>query len=677
MAKMSLCSIPPAYAPSLVFSHGKRFRDQTFCTLSDGCYHVGRVPLMGGMFCVTSSHGWLLMRSYYYSTECYLFNPISLTKIHLPPVLDITYVAGVLTSSPSDPDCIVMLISNAKRSSIFCRIGDNKFIEQKLESKKKDPITIKGCISVISCKGKIYLFFKQGMGVVDVHSTFLSIKLHKINYPSPSLPWISCYARFFLESCGEIFHVAESRFGISHNLPQKCDVFKLDVSTMDWVMVDNLGDQIFLLGLYSTSVPATDLGLKPGCIYFCLYGDTSLYMFDMHDGTITNTLPCPKKIPYWKGPFWVVPNCKFQVKKEVVKLQESTHQGNQEWGWKDLPVELLELIASFLFLGDCIRFRLTCKSWISVTPPLRANCLFNKFEFEPPQVPWLMSFPKTNQGVCKLYHPVYGDAYTMNIPELADAIIRNAKYGWLLMSQGISFFFFNPITMEVIKLPDIERDYQFIGMSFSSPPTSSDFVVFGFLGFYMVVYRKGEERWSRDFFKSSHWEFLHSPCNPIFYDGAFYCLGKNGRLLLFDTKEVVKESQYSDITKSNESFIVEYDGEILSIFVGPKGKKIFIFKLDLCNMKWCKLESLDDKVLFLSHTASILLPAAAVGLKGIENRIYFPRFHESDNMFYSLSTRKYQCCGSRYSCDDWISTSKLSHCSWIQSGHNSSMSLTM
>ncbi|KAF5192500.1 F-box family protein, partial [Thalictrum thalictroides] len=311
-------------------------------------------------------------------------------------------------------------------------------------------------------------------------------------------------------------------------------------------------------------------------------------------------------------------------------------QGNQEYGWKDLPVDLLELIVPFLFLGDCIRFRLTCKSWISITPPLRSNCVFNKFESEPQQlVPWLMSFPKTNQGICKLCHPIYGDTYSMNLSELEGAVIRNAKYGWLLMSQGTSYFFFNPITMEVIKLPDDVREYNFIGMSFSSPPTSSDFVVFGFLGSATVVYRKGEENWSFDFVNDSHWEFMNSPCNPIFYDGVFYCLGKNGRLGLFNTKAENEESEWrivesavfsisldSDTTKSNESFIVEYDGEILSVFVGRQGQQISIFKLDQSNMKWDKVESLGDKVLFLSATASMLLPAA--GLKGIENRIYFP-----------------------------------------------------
>ncbi|PIA33544.1 hypothetical protein AQUCO_04100168v1 [Aquilegia coerulea] len=470
-------------------------------------------------------------------------------------------------------------------------------------------------------------------------------------------------------------------FGCVDNLAHTCDVFKLDISTMDWVRVNSLGDRIFLLGLISsTSLSANESSLKANCIYFSLSGGTRLYMFDMHDGTITTILPCPK-IPYWRGPFWVVPNCKPQVKKDMVNLEESIQQGgNQEWSWKDLPVELLELIVSFLFLGDCIRFRLTCKSWISITPPLRSNCVFNKFESEPQQlVPWLMSFPKNNQGIWKLHHPIYGDAYTMNIPELAGAIIRNAKYGWLLMSRGTSFFFFNPITMEVVKLPDMEEDYEFIGMSFSSPPTSSDFVVFGFLGFYMVVYRKGEEKWSEDCFKT-HWEFLNSPCNPIFYDGVFYCLGKNGRLGLFDTKVITEEPQWrivesavfsislkSDLINSSETFIVEYDGEIISIFVSHQGQQISIFKLDLSNLKWCRLESLDDKVLFLSHTASMLLPT--VGLKGIENRIYFPRFHETDNMFYSLSTRKYHCCGSQYSSEDWINTRQLSHtqCTWIQS----------
>ncbi|PIA35773.1 hypothetical protein AQUCO_03500262v1 [Aquilegia coerulea] len=331
-------------------------------------------------------------------------------------------------------------------------------------------------------------------------------------------------------------------------------------------------------------------------------------------------------------------------------MEESNHQGNQDISWNNLPTELLELILSFIFLGDCIHFRLTCKSWLSLTPPLRSNCHLKKFGSEPQQLPWLMSFPGSNKCDCNLYHPIYSDAYTMNIPELAGAIVRNVKYGWLLMSHGeTSFFCFNPLTREIIKLPDMEVSLLLAGISFSSAPTSSDFVVIAYVASDMFVYRRGAETWSSHFLLDNEWEFSLSLCNPVFHDGVFYCLSKNGRLGLFDPKEINEESQWrvfpestvfshsldSTYMKSIRSFIVEDDGEILSVFVGLQGKPIWVYKLDLSKMEWTKVDSLGNKVLFLSHTASILVSVPA-GSKGIENRIYFPRFHGNDTPFQGI-----------------------------------------
>ncbi|KAF9616395.1 hypothetical protein IFM89_029649 [Coptis chinensis] len=48
--------VPPTYAPPLVFSHGNKFRDQTFCTICDGRYYVRSVPEMHQMSCVASCY---------------------------------------------------------------------------------------------------------------------------------------------------------------------------------------------------------------------------------------------------------------------------------------------------------------------------------------------------------------------------------------------------------------------------------------------------------------------------------------------------------------------------------------------------------------------------------------------------------------------------------------------
>ncbi|PIA34175.1 hypothetical protein AQUCO_03800034v1 [Aquilegia coerulea] len=358
---------------------------------------------------------------------------------------------------------------------------------------------------------------------------------------------------------------------------------------------------------------------------------------------------------------------------ETADMQNKYDDWNHERTWEDLPTELLDLISSSLCLGDCIRFRLTCKSWISMTPPLQSNPLPMQPE-SGYQLPWLISFPNNNNGVCNFYHPVSSDSYTRYIPELAGALLHNARYGWLLLSKNKNtcIFLFNPFTMELVNLPDLkDRDGPFQNMFFSSPPTSSDFVVYGLSTHTMLVYHKAENTWTTySLHGQPRFEIFFIPCNPIFHGGVFYFLCADGRLALFNPKAIEEESQWEIFPESaliiavssKRNFIVEYNGEILAVFVGLLGKPISVFKLDHLKMKWDRLETLDDKAVFVSHKSSTMIPA---GLKGIENRIYFPMLHGQDNLFYSLSTRNYHSFGSKDSREDWLNTTEHWDCAWI------------
>ncbi|KAF9589864.1 hypothetical protein IFM89_028799 [Coptis chinensis] len=380
------------------------------------------------------------------------------------------------------------------------------------------------------------------MAAVDVHDTFLSLKLHDVKDPKFSLPYVACSSSFMVESCGEIFKVSRFHLGVSAKIILTLEVFKLDLSKMDWVKVESLGDRVFLLGESCTSLSSTELGVKGNCIYFTFRGCTRLFKFDMDDGTITITLPCGRKIQL-----------------------------------------------------------------------------------------------------------------------LGRTVLGGAK----LRTTGLW--------------------YCFQGISFSAPPTSPDCIVFGHTrsnGKYVnvSVYHTGEDDWwEYCIVNEVPIEFLTANCNPVFWDGVFYCLGKDGKLGCFHSKEedvyewrvlpvpaIISWSPsmlYSVLQSSEWQFLVEYNGEILSVSVGFVGQHVRVYKLDQSKMRWVGVTSLGDKVLFLSHIASILVPA---GLKGKENTIYFPRFHGKDNVFYSLSSGNYHCFGSKHSRQDWIDTSGNLESTWIQ-----------
>ncbi|KAL5718604.1 hypothetical protein ACHQM5_011488 [Ranunculus cassubicifolius] len=420
----SVRSTPLVYAPSFVISHGNTYQNQTFCIPSDGSYHVRSVPEMRGMRCDGSRYGWLILQSYF-SDECHLFNPVTLEKIQLPPLPHDTFDRGFLTYPPSDPKCVIMFFSEEENLCIFCRVGDEKWIEKTVRSQNCD-IPVETYLSAVSSKGKIYLFFLHGMAVIDVQDNFAAcIELYNIKDPQPTCTKTQ---RFVLESNGDIFQVCQMYLGVT-NIVQKFVVLKLDLSKMAWVEMDSLGDTIFLLGSCSSSeaLSAADFGAKGNCLYFFADGRTDLYRFDMEDGTIEITRPCPTKFPKWEVPFWVVPNCKVQVKKQVTEATKEIQVTNS-----NLPPELLEMIFESLPFGGCIRFRLACRAFMSLTCPVRSFPVQTLPDCQ--NLPCLISLPPNiEKEICYFYHPIYTDVYTMNIPQLAGAIVRHAKFGWLLM----------------------------------------------------------------------------------------------------------------------------------------------------------------------------------------------------------------------------------------------------
>ncbi|KAF9626284.1 hypothetical protein IFM89_031954, partial [Coptis chinensis] len=320
------------------------------------------------------------------------------------------------------------------------------------------------------------------------------------------------------------------------------------------------------------------------------------------------------------------------VKKELARVEEPKDEVNDKIGLKDLPSELFDMILSSFLLDDWIRFRLANSGLIPI--------------------------PETSLN------------YLVQSSDLRNLGVANVTRGFHLLFESIHYGEDHSSDAGV-------DPCRFLGISFSAPPTSSEFVVFGHTALSLSLYRKGEHTW-REYFCDVPWDIMDYPCNPVFCDGEFYCLGKDGMLALFNPEETDEEHQsyvlplpkvssstYSDLPRSFHNFIVEYDAEIVSVFVGFLGYPICMFKLDRSKMKWSTSNNLDDKMLFLSHTSSTLLPAK---LKGTENRIYFPRFHGNESVFYSLSTKSYRCFGSNHWRQDWMNSCEHLHCTWIQSG---------
>ncbi|CAN0890735.1 F-box/kelch-repeat protein At3g18720 [Linum grandiflorum] len=247
--------------------------------------------------------------------------------------------------------------------------------------------------------------------------------------------------------------------------------------------------------------------------------------------------------------------------------------------WADLLPELLQSILSRLFGKDVPVFRAVCRQWNSIPSPVHDIA----------KHPLLLRYRPDNN--CELYSPAYGKTYFVHAhPWLRDTQIHSFNHGWLLLSRCRKFFFLRPTTGEIIRLPKSNSALTFNVMSFSAPPTSPNCEVIrvtdvnslvvkekpDYSRMYIDFTRRGDSTWidynsnlddenlSFGYLNKARMEFyprrlvasninanrfkLRLACKanfrwsasrtaPVFHKGAFYCLGQEGRLGVFNPRK--------------------------------------------------------------------------------------------------------------------------------------------
>ncbi|XP_058106964.1 F-box/kelch-repeat protein At1g57790-like [Magnolia sinica] len=283
--------------------------------------------------------------------------------------------------------------------------------------------------------------------------------------------------------------------------------------------------------------------------------------------------------------------------------------------------------------------------------------------FWSPSTPWLI-FNHNLEGVCKFFDPLNRKNYVSEIPGLSGTVFHHSKGGWLLVSRNDdSVFFFNPFTQEQIDLPNSIG--VFWGISFSSPPTSPDCVVFAVhnINPYHISIKTccpGDMSWKNysDYETTVPFVVVHN--NPVFYEGLFHCLGLGGRLGVFNHRENTWNVLDKPEAVQNETcdcFLTESGGELVMVSVDHLGDPINTFLLDQSKMVWVEVKSLGEQTLFVGHEASLSMKA----IRGMENKIYFSRIRGScsnEPVFYSMETKNGRV--------EFWKSKVYSNCTWIE-----------
>ncbi|KAF9613573.1 hypothetical protein IFM89_009243 [Coptis chinensis] len=634
-------------------------------------------------------HGWLVMTDLWLSAEvhCFLWNPDTRKKVDLPSWSvkrpeDVGMC--ILLSPPTDPDCMVLFAG--ENFFLTWQLGDKNWTKHNYELVGKDPDdTIDFIHKVISCKdGNIYaLTIHLMVAVIDRESCGnLSVRLLDFERP-PSSKSFSFDTHHLVESCGEIFLVVIMFLGqTTIEDVHYVEIFKMDLSKEVWVKVESLGDRVFFVtdDRGNMSLPATKFGLKGNCIYFSIRDKNGFYIFDLGGGNLSNCMPWrPNLLEQPFTPFWFLPNnrqtgCNFEdeytdTKKELTMemadnkyaiLKEHVEEYNK-LQLNDLPMDILRLIALYLpSTADYLNFGRVCKSFASSIPQIPLTT----------QYPQLM-FSKRRNSVCSFYDPMYNVTYCFDMPELLGARVHFSKDGWLLISKdNYKMSFFNPFTKVTVELPDLPEHYTMNGLSFTQAPISTDCVVFGIAwagasAVQILYLHLGEDAWTHEG-RHNEVDFFPSNNNPVFHDGAFYCLGAERYLGVFDLRDYTWTIHLTPEPCSSiqQNFLVENDGELLSVFVGQEGEYVHLYKLDRSNMYWEVLSNLEDQMLFVSRSTSLLMKATS---EKMQNKIYFPLSYGNRNnyLFYSLETQRWQSSLGGYLSEDIYNTEEKLHCTWI------------
>ena len=313
------------------------------------------------------------------------------------------------------------------------------------------------------------------------------------------------------------------------------------------------------------------------------------------------------------------------------------------------------LVTQRLTPTDHVRMSITCKSWQCTAPSL----LFSK-------TPVLLFIENHSSN---FFDPSSKRKYVTYIPELLDATFHYSKGGWLLLSRNNNqsqFFFFNPFTNEKINLPNFypTTSYRYgckpgaFVVSFSSPPTSQDCVVFlisamtfhsihtktsrYFCQYHTCSHRDTTWEWKRngktysDIFKDL---FQCQPAcykNHLYVNGLFFYLNTEGTLAIINLSktiwtQTIERPRLMASCEHDDCYLVESQGEILSIFCCGNQTRVFqldrgvAFK-DLLVEKWIELESLQDNMLFLDRLISL-----STVVRGMGNMIFFPKIERGCN----------------------------------------------
>ncbi|XXG54920.1 hypothetical protein AAC387_Pa03g2687 [Persea americana] len=263
---------------------GRRVDDECrfFIKASDGKRCVMLLPEFGKRYAyVGCFYGWLLIGDVYLRHLLFLMNPFTGARIDLP-LWDVTksVYRATLSSPPTEPNCVVIILNYWYSNITFCRIGDNAWTTQECHLEKPE--------EALLFRGKFYILCHQ-LRLPDAEcSSQPKLAMMKLPQgPHHSFTLWKCVP-YLVESGDEILLVVKG-YSRPNGPVDRFIVLQLDLSTSSWLVLESLRDHILFLGENcSVSLQAARLGRRGNLIYFTEPHHSGWWVFDMENGSIVS-----------------------------------------------------------------------------------------------------------------------------------------------------------------------------------------------------------------------------------------------------------------------------------------------------------------------------------------------------------------------------------------------------
>ncbi|KAL6606649.1 hypothetical protein ACP70R_042302 [Stipagrostis hirtigluma subsp. patula] len=596
----------------------------------DGSSRDVDLPVAEGTMCLRCFGDWSLM-FHDETKDCFLLDLGSLSKVALPPLLEPFRNPGCALSSPTPPDWAVVLVTSCNaRFLLYCRPGDSEWSKLAVD----DGLAC----DILGSRGRIYaassLSYKimvinmldpsSGVHVEEMVEDELTQRL--VPPPNNESPLYGSALSHWVDSGGEVFLLRLNWYGYRSYGLRDVDVHRFDTTKLSLELVESIGDRTIFVAMDCVAVsPATAAGTEPDCVYlmYPFPGEgLRLYTIRLREKTITFSLvPTGCSNPL----YWAIPQSfRMESSKSLADLSNKVGSvGALSWKsrqslvldenrkddavpWSTLTIDYIELVVPKLSFIDYLRLRATCRYWSKITKPIQDAKAY----------PMLMSICSNLGDKYHLFDPMTAKEYNLlnqgkRLFYGDKLLVVFSKCGWVLIAEGRTHVTaVNPFTKEAFEIPPSAL-YGYTGTSFSSVPTSPDFVV---LMVYIwrdkvsvSVWHAGDEDWTYLRFELED-EFSLIYSNPVFFEGEFYCLGSLGNLAVFNPCDMKwrvldkPECIYNEddfTTGNSRAHLVEFRGELIAVFVPQHETPIEMFKFDRSHMVWTKLERLDGATMFV------------------------------------------------------------------------------